>query len=143
MASITQRVAAVMAFDAATLAVASALHLSGNVRGRADPYDASHAGTAEAIIGVVLVVGAIALWRMHERGRTIGLVANGFAIIGFLVGLNFTARGGHIPDIAYHLTLLPVLIATEIVLWRLGDRTPTTPRTTPDDLAGTAHGHRS
>jgi hypothetical protein len=132
-----------MAFDAATLAVASALHLSGNVRGRADPYDATHAGTAEAIIGLVLLGGAFALWRMHGRGRTIGLIANGFAIIGFLVGLNFTARAGHIPDIAYHLTLLPVLVGTEILLWRLDDRTPTAPLTTPDEWAGSRHGHRS
>ena len=48
-----------MAFVAATLAVASAAHLSGHVHGRSAPYDADHAGIAEAIICAVLVYGAL------------------------------------------------------------------------------------
>ena len=50
--------------------------------------------------GAVLLVGAVAMIRKPERARTIGLTGTGFAILGFLVGLNMTARGGHLPDVA-------------------------------------------
>lgn len=107
-----------MAFVAATLAVASAAHLSGHVHGRSAPYDADHAGIAEAIICAVLVYGAATVRGASARARPVGLVATGFAIIGFVVGLNFTARGGHLPDVAYHVTLLPVLLALFVTLLR-------------------------
>ncbi len=106
-----------MILEAATLAVASLLHLSGNVHGSA-PFDADHAGIAEAIIAAVLVVAAITMFRLPARARAAGLAANGFAVVGFLVGLNFTARGGHVPDVAYHVTVLPVLIGSLILLVR-------------------------
>jgi hypothetical protein len=109
-----------MIFESTTLAVASALHLSGVVHGRSAPFNGIHAGAAEAVIGVVLAGAAIAMLRTPALARTIGLAATGFAIIGFLVGLRFTTLGGHIPDVAYHVTLLPVFIASMIVLLRAG-----------------------
>jgi peptidoglycan/LPS O-acetylase OafA/YrhL len=118
--AVVRRIAATMAFVAATLAVASVLHLSGVARGRSEPFDADHAGVAEAIIGVVLMFGAVALARAPARSRAIGIATIGFAILGFVVGLNFTVRGGHAPDVAYHILVLPVLIATLIVLLRAG-----------------------
>jgi hypothetical protein len=60
------------------------------------------------------------MFRAPARARTVGLATTGFAIVGFLVGLNFTARGGHLPDVAYHITMLPVLIGSLIVLLRAG-----------------------
>jgi hypothetical protein len=117
-----RRVAALMALEAGSLAVASALHLSGRVHGRSSPFDADHAGVAEAIIGVVLAVGALTMFRSPKRARTVGIVATGFAIVGFLVGLSMTARGGDLPDIAYHLTVLPLLIGGLVVLVRSGGR---------------------
>jgi hypothetical protein len=110
-------IAALMLIEALTLAAASALHLSGHVHG-SSPFDPDHAGIAEAIIGAVLACAAITMLRVPARGRMVGLAANGFAIVGFLVGLNFTTRGGHLPDVAYHLTLLPVLIGSLVVLLR-------------------------
>ena len=56
-------------------------------------------------------------WRWR-RARTVGLGATGFAIAGFLLGLNFTARGGHLPDVAYHVVMLPVLIGGLVALLR-------------------------
>jgi hypothetical protein len=109
-----------MIFESTTLAVASALHLSGVVHGRSAPFNGIHAGAAEAVIGAVLAGAAIAMFRAPALARTIGLAATGFAIIGFLVGLRFTAFGGHIPDVAYHVILLPVLVASMIVLLRAG-----------------------
>src|SRR5213082_2090565 len=90
-----RRVAVVMVAVAATLAVASALHLSGRVTGRGAPYNGDGAGIAEAVIGIVLVVGAVAMFRLPGRARVIGLAATGFATAGFLLGLSITARGGH------------------------------------------------
>ena len=124
-ASVVRRVAAVMAFEAITLAVASTLHLSGHVHGRGKPFDADHAGIIEAIIGAALAAGAIAMLRAPARARTIGIVLNSLAAAGFLNGLNMTARGGDAPDIAYHLGFLPVLIGSVIVLARTPGRTAT------------------
>jgi peptidoglycan/LPS O-acetylase OafA/YrhL len=120
--TVVRRIGALMVFEAATLAIASVLHLSGDVHGRSKPFNADHAGLAEAIIGVVLACGAGMLLRAPDRARNIGLAATGFASIGFAVGLNFTARGGDIPDVAYHVTLLPVLIGSMVVLLRVGRR---------------------
>jgi hypothetical protein len=114
--TVVRRVAALMIVEAASLAVASALHVSGNVTGRSKLFDADDAGIAEAIIGAVLLGGAIAIFRLPRWGRTIGLAATGFATAGFIVGLSITARGGHWPDIAYHLAVLPVLIGSLVAL---------------------------
>jgi hypothetical protein len=113
-------VPAVLAAVVVSLAVASALHLSGQVHGRGAPFDADGAGIAEAVIGVVLAVGVVALWRNADSpgARRLGLCAVGFAIAGFGWGLSLTARGGHWPDIGYHLAVLPLLVAGFVqVLW--------------------------
>jgi hypothetical protein len=44
-----------------------------------------------------------------------------FAIIGVLYGLSITTQGGDLPDIVYHATLLPMLIATLALLLRTGE----------------------
>jgi peptidoglycan/LPS O-acetylase OafA/YrhL len=113
-----RRVAALTAVIAASLAVASALHLSGHVHGRSAPFDATHAGIAEALIGVVLAGAAAALRRRGLRARRAGLWALGFAVLGFCWGLSMTAQGGHWPDIAYHLTVLPLLTGSFVALLR-------------------------
>ena len=74
------------------------------------PFQPSHAGTAEAVIAVVLAVGALALLRYGASARAVAAVANGLAIGGFVVGLNFTVRGGGAIDIAYHAAVLPLLL---------------------------------
>ncbi len=115
-------VAAVMLVEAASLVVASTIHLTGHVTGRAPIFDADDAGIAEAVIAAVLLAGALAMYRFPGRARTVGLAATGFATAGFLIGLRMTAAGGHWPDIAYHLTVLPLLIASLVVLARSGAR---------------------
>jgi hypothetical protein len=107
-----------MILVAATLAVASGLHLSGAVKGRSAPFDSAHAGIAEAVIGAVLVAAALEMLRRPSSARLIGITATAFAITGFVIGLRFTTAGGHQPDIAYHLTLLPVLISGLLILVR-------------------------
>jgi hypothetical protein len=113
-----RRIAILMGFQALTLAVISPLHLSGVLGGGAKPFNPTAAGTAEAVIGVVLILGALALLRDTARRRGAALAATAFAIIGFLVGLSFTLRGGDAIDIAYHATILPLLLVTFAALRR-------------------------
>lgn len=113
-------IAALMLLQAASLAVASALHLSGLVHGRGAPFSANGAGIAEAVICVVLAGGAMALARRGPRGRWAAVAATGFAIAGFCYGLSVTIRGGDLPDITYHATVLPLLIATLVLTLRQG-----------------------
>lgn len=105
-------IAALMVVQAASLAVASALHLSG-----VDGHDATGAGIAEAVICVVLLGGAIA-YRRADWGRPAAIAATGFAIAGFCYGLSLTARGDDLPDLVYHATVLPLLLVTMVLIIR-------------------------
>jgi Ca2+/Na+ antiporter len=98
-----QAVAVLMTLVAASLVVVSAVHLS---RSELD------AGIAEAVICVVLSVGAVAVYRAVPSWRTAALRTVGLAIAGFLLGLSVTARGNSLGDIAYHATVLPILVGT-------------------------------
>jgi len=113
-----RRLAALMTFEAATLAVFAVLHLSGALRPGSGSSNRYGAGFAEAIIGVVLVLGLRAFARSPARGRLTALAATGFAILGFIVGLTFTAHGGATIDLVYHLTMFPVLVITALMLGR-------------------------
>jgi peptidoglycan/LPS O-acetylase OafA/YrhL len=116
------KVALLMIFAAATLAIVAALHLGG-VLGGSEPFDPTAAGVAEALIGVALAGGAAALLRRSAHAREIAIATTLFAIAGFVLGLTFTVRGGGAFDVAYHLVLLPVLVLILIVLLRKRDRT--------------------
>ena len=118
-------VAGLLLLEAASLAVASALHLAGFVHGRSASFDPDSAGIAEAVIGAVLAVAALVMYRAPDRARTIGIAATSFALVGFLVGISETARGGDMPDIAYHATVIPLLIGGLFLLLRA--RRPATP----------------
>jgi hydrogenase/urease accessory protein HupE len=119
----TSKIAVLIGFEAATLAVIASLHLGHVLAGGRKPFRPTAAGIAEAIIGIVLVYGAVALNRGSRHAWGIALAAVAFAIAGFLLGLTFTLRGGDAIDIAYHATMLPLLLLTLIVLLR-GERTP-------------------
>jgi ferric-dicitrate binding protein FerR (iron transport regulator) len=113
-----QAIIRLMAFEAFTLAIASTLHLSGaGRRGTA-------AGVAEALICLALVFGAYALASGRRWGQTAATAATGFAIFGFVLGLSLTLGGGDTLDIAYHASMLPVLIITAILLTRLRQPRP-------------------
>jgi hypothetical protein len=113
-----RRIAGLMVLQAASLAVASALHLSGLVHGRGGSFSPVGAGAAEAVICVALLWGASALARRGAAGRPVALGTTGFAIAGFLYGLSVTVRGGALPDITYHATVLPILIVTFVLILR-------------------------
>jgi hypothetical protein len=113
---VNRKTAALMLVVAASLALMSSLHLSGVLADGSEPFDASHAGVAEAIICLAVVAGATALLRGLAHARLIALVAVTFAIAGFVVGLSFTIRGGGAIDIAYHATVLPLLVLIAVAL---------------------------
>ena len=113
------KVAALMGFVAATLVVASALHLAGVVDDGSPPFDPDRAGIAEAVIAAVLAAGAVALVRGVRR---VALGSVVFAIAGFGVGLSMTVRGGATGDIAYHATMLPLLLLVLALLSRGASR---------------------
>lgn len=101
-----------MAAEAASLAVMSTLHLTGIDGGGTLPYRPSAAGAAEAVIATVLLAGAVAGWRAPGRAWAGAVAAVGFAIAGFLVGVTITLSGGPGVDIAYHCSVLPILLLT-------------------------------
>ncbi|HEX3833368.1 MAG TPA: hypothetical protein VHW04_15430 [Solirubrobacteraceae bacterium] len=106
-----------MGTEAASLAVMGLLHLSGVLGGGSKPFAPRPAGIAEAIISLVLAYGASALMRNPPRRRwALGSVE--FAVLGFVVGLGFTVRGGDAIDLAYHATVLPLLVLTLVALLR-------------------------
>jgi hypothetical protein len=119
-----RRIGILIGLQALTLAVISPLHLSGVLGGGTKPFNPTAAGTAEALIGIVLTLGALALLRDTGHAHTVALAATAFAIVGFLVGLSFTLRGGNAIDIAYHATILPLLLITLFALLRRGERRP-------------------
>ena len=114
-------IATLMGLEAATLAMMSILHLTGILTGRSKPFDPTNAGVAEAVIGIVLTAGAVTLRRPAAPQRAVPLAAVVLAIVGFAVGLNFAIRGGDAIDIAYHATVLPLLVLTlAALLWDRG-----------------------
>jgi len=118
--SANRGIAALMAFEAATLAVMSTLHLTAVIHAGSKPFKADDAGIAEAIICLVLIGGAAALLLAARRGRQVALGMSGFAVFGFIVGLTITVQGGGVLDVAYHATMLPVLAGTAVLLARNG-----------------------
>ena len=121
-AAFERQIAVLMCFVAATLAAMSFLHLSGILAGGTKPFDPSGAGVAEAVICLVLSYGATGLLRTWPRAQKVALAATGFAIVGFIIGLRFTLEGGDAIDVAYHLSVLPILLVTLIAVLRIRTR---------------------
>lgn len=84
-------------------------------------YEHPRARIAEAVIASVLLAGLVGSWVRPTSTRGSGLAAQGFAMVGTLVGA-FTILIGvgpqTVPDIAYHVALIIVLSWGVIVTWR-------------------------
>jgi hypothetical protein len=117
-----RRIVAVMAVEAASLAVMSFLHLSGIHAGSSNPSSPNHAGIVEAIICLVLVAGATSLWRGLPAARMTASAAVGLAVFGFMIGLYFTVQAADAIDLGYHATVLPLLALTLFALLRAPSR---------------------
>jgi hypothetical protein len=83
------------------------------------------AAIAESIIGTVLALGFVVSWPMAQRLRAVGLLAQGFALLGTLLGAVIITLVGTAPvyDIVFHMGALAVLLAGLWVTWR-GDGRP-------------------
>jgi hypothetical protein len=94
--------------EAVAFAAASLTHFGILV----DGFEDTAAGTAEGIIGAVLLAGwVVARWR-PDRTRRIAIGAQAFALAGTLVGLTLVIRGlgpPTIPDLVFHVAIALVL----------------------------------
>jgi hypothetical protein len=105
--------APLMAIAALTLAAASLLHFGLSVPlGAAvleDPYPG--AAIPEAVIAAVLAAGTVGALT-GGAGRRAAEGAAVFALLGVAFGLAVTLREARPGDVAYHLSLLCLLVAT-------------------------------
>ncbi len=134
---VDRRYAIVMLAAAAAVGIASYLHLDGQIPLGVVTITGEHfsrVSAPEAIIGAVLAAGAVIVTRAPARARGAALGAVGFAVLGVLAGLGLVlasstgvlpvaVTGGrpHIAaDLAYHLSVLVVLLAALAGLARTG-----------------------
>ena len=78
-----------MVVEAATFIVAAAIHGGLLIRG----YEHREARIAESVIAIVLLAGATLTWIRPASARAMGLGAQGFALLGTLVGVLTIAIG--------------------------------------------------
>lgn len=104
----TQTIRLFLLFEAATFVLAALVHAGVFISG----YEHPQARIAEGVIAVVLIAGLILSFVRQDWTRWLGLAAQGFALLGTLVGL-FTIVIGVGPrtalDIAYHALIVVVL----------------------------------
>jgi hypothetical protein len=84
-------------------------------------YEHQKAGTAESVIGTVLLIGWALTWMRPRSTRGIGLAVQTFALLGTLVGIFTIAIGvgpRTAPDIAFHLGIVVALMSGLIVAAR-------------------------
>ncbi len=132
-----RRYAVVMLAAAATVGIASYLHLDGQIPLGFTTITGEHfsrVSVPEAIIGAVLAAGAVVVTMAPRRARAVARGAVGFAVLGVLAGLGFVlaSSAGVLPvavtggrphvtaDLAYHLSVLVVLLLALLALTRPG-----------------------
>ena len=106
-----------MLAEAATFIVAAAIHGGLLIRG----YEHREARIAESVIAIVLLAGATLTWIRPASARAMGLGAQGFALLGTLVGVLTIAIGigpRSALDIIYHVAIVGVLVWGLAVAWR-------------------------
>jgi hypothetical protein len=98
-----------LAAEAAAFGVAALVHAGWLIGG----YEHREARIAETVIATVLAVGLIITWIRPASFRLAGLAAQGFALLGTLVGI-FTIIVGvgprTVPDLVYHVAIVIVLV---------------------------------
>ena len=108
---------AFLAGEAATFIVAALVHAG--ILTNADPHEA--AATGESVIAIALVIGLALTWAGLGSVATIGILFQGFALFGTLVGILTIIAGvgpQSWPDIAYHVAISGVLLLGVVVASR-------------------------
>ena len=113
----TRRTTLLLALQAILFAAASLVHAGVLFSG----YEHSRAATAEGVIALVLAAGLVVSLVRPASARTGALVAQGFALLGTLVGA-FTIAIGVGPqttaDYVFHAVVLALLISGLILTRR-------------------------
>jgi hypothetical protein len=105
---------ALMALAALTLAIASAIHFGAGLVGIHDPFPG--AAIPEAVLSVVMAVGAVGAAAGRRAPRWLPLAATLLTLLGTLYGLSVTLGGGRTGDVAYHLFLLTLLVVCLLLI---------------------------
>ena len=98
---------------AVTLALASLIHFGVPVLIE-DPF--SSAAIPEAVLAVVLAVGAASVWSRVGPAWVVAVVTTLFGLAGVSFGFSLTVSGPRTGDIAYHVGLLAVLVTAALLL---------------------------
>ena len=105
----TQTIRLFLLIEGVVFVVAALTHFGVLIEG----YEHREAGTAEAVIGAVLLAGLTVSLIRPRLTRIAGLISQVFALIGTLVGI-FTIIIGvgpqTAPDIIYHVAIIIVLV---------------------------------
>jgi hypothetical protein len=106
---VTRRIRVFLLVEAAAFAAAALVHFGLLVHG----YQHRQARVAESVIALVLLAGLVLSWVRPTWTREVGIAAQGFALLGTLVGI-FTIIVGvgprTAPDVVYHLAIVAVLV---------------------------------
>jgi len=106
---VRQRIRAFLLVEAVAFAAAALVHSGVLV----DGYEHREARVAESVIALVLLAGLVVTWIRPAWTREAGIAAQGFALLGTLVGV-FTIVVGvgprTAPDIVYHVGIVAVLV---------------------------------
>jgi hypothetical protein len=97
-----------MFVEAVAFAIASLVHSGAFTDVSVDPG----ANIAEGTIAVVLLAGALAISIRPTWTRVVGVLAQGFGLLGSLIGLYLAVRGlgpNTLPDLVFHLAIVPML----------------------------------
>ena len=104
-----QKIRLFLLLEAAGFAAASLIHSGILISG----YEHAQARIAEGVIAAVLFAALLFSMVRQEWTRPVGLAAQGFALMGTLVGL-FTIAVGigprTVPDLTYHAVIVVVLV---------------------------------
>jgi hypothetical protein len=105
----TARIRLFLLFEAATFILASLIHFGLLVEG----YEHEGARIPEAVIAAALLIGLAVSVAREDLTRIAGLVAQGFALLGTLLGLFLVAIGvgpRTVADVIYHIAIIAVLV---------------------------------
>jgi hypothetical protein len=101
-----------MAFAGAAFAVVSIVHFGVDIPVGFTTISDSFPGAAppEAVIAAVVAIGATAVLTRRTRSRAIALGTTSFALLGTVYGLHITVNSTRTGDVAYHLSILAILL---------------------------------
>jgi hypothetical protein len=123
MSSTYSKIRAFLAVEAAIFGLASLAHTGILLRG----HEHWKAATAEGIIAAVLAAGLLACLMRPSVTRSIGIAAQGFALLGTLVGVVTIAIGigpQSAADGLLHIIMLATLFAGLLTALKAGSGTP-------------------